>query len=163
MAGNSNREATTVVNEVCRRQSEGNDGDSVAREGSSNRNTVNDSTIDGDETLTKEVKNKGQTSKAEGDENFSNRNKFKKVNMPVFNGSDPDSWLFQADHYFQIHKLSDLEKLTVEVISFDGAALDWYRSQEHEPFLNWSNLKQRTVGSISIAKRRFHLWQICGD
>ncbi|TYK30578.1 transposon Tf2-1 polyprotein isoform X1 [Cucumis melo var. makuwa] len=55
------------------------------------------------------------------------RSKFKKVEMPVFDGTDPNSWLFRADRYFKIHNLSDSEKLTVAVISFDGPALDWYR------------------------------------
>lgn len=49
--------------------------------------------------------------------------------MPVFSGSDPDSWLFQVDRYFQIHKLTDSEKMTVMVISFNEPTLNWYRSQ----------------------------------
>ncbi|KAA0055926.1 transposon Tf2-1 polyprotein isoform X1 [Cucumis melo var. makuwa] len=72
-------------------------------------------------------------SKGEGkaeEEPTMDRSKFKKVEMPIFNGTDPDSWLFRADRYFKIHNLSDSEKLTVAVISFDGPALDWYRSQE---------------------------------
>ncbi|KAA0043596.1 transposon Tf2-1 polyprotein isoform X1 [Cucumis melo var. makuwa] len=44
------------------------------------------------------------------------RNKFKTVEMPIFNGVDLDSWLFQADRYFQIHKLTHSEQLTVAVI-----------------------------------------------
>ncbi|KAA0035415.1 peroxidase 64 [Cucumis melo var. makuwa] len=32
--------------------------------------------------------------KAESDENMGDRSKFKKVEMPVFTGEDPDSWLF---------------------------------------------------------------------
>ncbi|TYK17139.1 putative retroelement pol polyprotein [Cucumis melo var. makuwa] len=60
------------------------------------------------------------------------RNKFKKVEMLVFTGNDPNSWLFRADRYFQIHKLTDAEKMTVSVISFDGPALDWFRSQEQQ-------------------------------
>ncbi|KAA0042901.1 transposon Tf2-1 polyprotein isoform X1 [Cucumis melo var. makuwa] len=45
--------------------------------------------------------------------------------MPVFDGTDSDSCLFRADHYFKIHNLTDSEKLMVEMISFDGPALDW--------------------------------------
>ena len=47
------------------------------------------------------------------------RNKFKKVEMPVFNRNDPDSWLFRVDQYFQIHKLTESEKMTVSVINFE--------------------------------------------
>lgn len=36
--------------------------------------------------------------------------------------------------------------MTVVVISFDGAALDWYRVQEEqEPFADWWNLKERLL------------------
>ncbi|TYK28131.1 transposon Tf2-1 polyprotein isoform X1 [Cucumis melo var. makuwa] len=84
-------------------------------------------------------------SKGEGkaeEEPTMDQSKFKKVEMPIFNGTDPDSWLFRADRYFKIHNLSDSEKLTVAVISFDGPALDWYRSQEErEVFKGWQDLK----------------------
>ncbi|KAA0032861.1 transposon Tf2-1 polyprotein isoform X1 [Cucumis melo var. makuwa] len=74
------------------------------------------------------------------------RSKFKKVEMSVFDGTDPNSWLFRADRYFKIHNLSDSEKLTVGVISFDGPALDWYRSQEErEAFPGWDDLKQKML------------------
>ncbi|KAA0036991.1 ty3-gypsy retrotransposon protein [Cucumis melo var. makuwa] len=83
------------------------------------------------------------------------RSKFKKVEMPVFTGNDPDSWLFRADRYFQIHKLTDAEKMTVSIISFDGPALDWFRSQEQRnKFADWSNLKSRLLErfrSIQVA------------
>ncbi|TYK28635.1 transposon Tf2-1 polyprotein isoform X1 [Cucumis melo var. makuwa] len=51
--------------------------------------------------------------------------KFKKVEMPVFNGTNPNSWLLKAGRFFKIHDLPDSEKLTMAVISFDGPGLDW--------------------------------------
>lgn len=69
------------------------------------------------------------------DEGGSDLSKFKKVDMPVFSGTDLDSWLFCADRYFKIHRLSDEEKLTVAVISFESAALNWYcATEERELF-----------------------------
>lgn len=50
--------------------------------------------------------------------------KFKKVEMSIFYGINPDSWLFRAERYFQIHKLMEEEKMTVMVISFEAVALD---------------------------------------
>lgn len=83
--------------------------------------------------------------------------------MPVFSGSDPDSWLFRADVYFQIHKLTDLKKLIVEVVSFDGVASDSYRSQEErDPFKDWAELKQRLLVHFrSVRKVPFmdHSWR----
>ncbi|TYK27396.1 Transposon Tf2-6 polyprotein [Cucumis melo var. makuwa] len=66
--------------------------------------------------------------------------------MPVFNGEDLDSWLFHVERYFQIHKLTESENLLVSAISFDGPALNWYRSQEErDKFVSWSNLKERML------------------
>lgn len=59
------------------------------------------------------------------------RSKFKKVEMPMFAGQDLDSWLFQVERYFDIHKLSNSEKIVVAVINFDGIALAWYRWTEN--------------------------------
>lgn len=74
------------------------------------------------------------------------RSKFKKVEMSIFCGVDLDSWLFRADQYFHIHKLLESEKMTVALISFDGAVLDWYRAQEEQdPFVNWRNLKEHLL------------------
>ena len=66
--------------------------------------------------------------------------------MPVFNRTYSDSWLFQAERYFKIHKPIDSEKLTGAVISFDEPALDWYQLNDKlERFKNWENLKQRLL------------------
>ncbi|KAA0045301.1 transposon Tf2-1 polyprotein isoform X1 [Cucumis melo var. makuwa] len=82
--------------------------------------------------------------KSETDENYSDRNKFKKVEMLVFTGEDPDSWLFHAERYFQIHKLTESEKMLVSIVSFDGPVLNWFRSQEErDKFTSWTNLKER--------------------
>ena len=68
--------------------------------------------------------------------------KFKKVEMSIFYGINPDSWLFRAERYFQIHKLMEEEKMTVMVISFEAVALDQYRAKEdREPFSDWKALK----------------------
>lgn len=44
--------------------------------------------------------------KIENTDSSQDQNKFKKVDMPMFNGSDLDAWLFHADRYFNIHKLT---------------------------------------------------------
>ena len=80
------------------------------------------------------------------DASRSDRNKFKKVEMPIFNGDDPDSWLFCVEIYFQIHKLTEFKKLTVSTISYKGPTLNWYLSQEErEKFIDWANMKERLL------------------
>ncbi|KAA0059479.1 hypothetical protein IC582_002784 [Cucumis melo] len=82
----------------------------------------------------------------DGDDDFHDRNKFKKIEMPVFTGEDPDSWLFRAERYFQIHKLTESGKMLVSTVSFDGPTLNWYRSQEErDKFTSWSNMKERLL------------------
>ncbi|KAL0560207.1 hypothetical protein IC582_000607 [Cucumis melo] len=64
----------------------------------------------------------------------------------MFTGEDLDSWLFRAERYFQIHKLNESEKMLVSTISFDGPALNWYRSQEErDKFFSWIDLKERLL------------------
>ncbi|KAA0045922.1 transposon Tf2-1 polyprotein isoform X1 [Cucumis melo var. makuwa] len=66
--------------------------------------------------------------------------------MPVFVKNDPESWLFRAERYFQIHRLTESEKMKVSIISFDRATLDWYRSHEdRDLFVNWEDLKRRLI------------------
>ena len=51
-----------------------------------------------------------------------------------------------AERYFQIHKLTDFEKMTVATINFEGPVLNWYRSQEErDKFIDWANLKERLL------------------
>ena len=96
-------------------------------------------------STSKDYKGETKGGKNEGEDETSERNKFKKVEMPVFNGEDPDSWLFRAERYFQIHKLTDAEVL-VAMVSLEGPALNWYRAQEeHDKFTSWINLKDRLL------------------
>lgn len=46
---------------------------------------------------------------------------------PFFTGVNPDSWLFRAERYFEIHQLSEWEKITETIISFDEYVVDWYQ------------------------------------
>ncbi|KAA0032165.1 transposon Tf2-1 polyprotein isoform X1 [Cucumis melo var. makuwa] len=114
---------------------------SVTNKGKEKEATSSKSAVSGQSNS--DDRNEGKT---ETEEAAADRNKFKKVEMPVFAGEDLDSWLFRAERYFQIHKLSDSEKMLVSTISFDGPALNRYQSQEErEKFISWSNLKERLL------------------
>ena len=100
-----------------------------------------------------------KSNEREDDEKNHDQNKFKKVEMPVFNNEDLDLWLFRADRYFQIHKLTNSDKLIVATISFEGSALNWYRAQEErEKFTDWLNLKERLL----VRFRSVREGSICG-
>ena len=48
-----------------------------------------------------ELIEEAKVNEKEDDEKSNDRNKFKEVEMPVFIGRDPDSWLFRVDQYFK--------------------------------------------------------------
>lgn len=99
--------------------------------------------VEGSETTPDVLEGVGQQGKT--DQGQYDRSKFKKVEMPVFSGDDPDGWLFRAGRYFDIHRSTDSEKVTVAVISFDGDALSWYRweTRDGQEFVGWDDFKIR--------------------
>ncbi|TYK03081.1 ty3-gypsy retrotransposon protein [Cucumis melo var. makuwa] len=72
------------------------------------------------------------------------RIKFKKLEMPVFNSEDPEGWFYRAEHYFQMHLLSEREKLKIAVVSLEGRGLSWFRwAENRKRFRSWRELKER--------------------
>ncbi|KAA0044267.1 transposon Tf2-1 polyprotein isoform X1 [Cucumis melo var. makuwa] len=80
--------------------------DSVVAKGKKSEATSS-KTIDSDRNIG-ECQNE---KKSNIEDTSTNQSKFKKVKMSVFIGNDLDLWLFHADRYFQIHKLTESEKL----------------------------------------------------
>ena len=63
--------------------------------------------------------------------------------MPVFNGEDPDGWIYRAEHYFQMHLLNEQEKLKIAIVSMEGKGLGWIRWPENQKrFRSWKELKE---------------------
>lgn len=50
-----------------------------------------------------------------------------KMEMPFFDGSNPDGWIYKAERYFTLNQFSVDEKLDATVIILDKDALLWYR------------------------------------
>ncbi|KAL5578650.1 hypothetical protein UlMin_011092 [Ulmus minor] len=49
--------------------------------------------------------------------------RFRKLEMPIFDGSNPDGWILKAERYFSLNRLSNEEKLEAAIIAFEGEAL----------------------------------------
>lgn len=47
----------------------------------------------------------------------------RRVEMPTFNGENPDGWTFRAERYFAMNGLTENEKLDVAVVSLNEEAL----------------------------------------
>ncbi|KAL9444267.1 hypothetical protein AB3S75_017449 [Citrus x aurantiifolia] len=59
--------------------------------------------------------------------------RFRKLEMPQFDGSNPDGWILKAERYFSVHRLTNEEKLEAAIMAFEGDALLWYQ---------WENKKR---------------------
>ena len=52
------------------------------------------------------------------------RSKYKKLEMLLFTGVNPESWAYRAEHFFDINNLSEAEKVKVAVVSFGQEEVD---------------------------------------
>lgn len=46
----------------------------------------------------------------------------RKIDMPLFDGVNPDGWIIQAERYFAIYQLLNGEKIEAAVLSLSGDA-----------------------------------------
>ncbi|XP_021773532.1 uncharacterized protein LOC110737482 [Chenopodium quinoa] len=75
--------------------------------------------------------------------------KHRKLEMPLFDGSDPDNWTARAEMYYDFYKLTEKETMEVAVVAMDGAALKWFQwEQKRRPFYGWPDLKQRALSEF---------------
>lgn len=72
--------------------------------------------------------------------------RLRKMDLPVFDGSDPDGWLLRVERYFSIYGLTEGEMLEAVVIAMEGDALRWYQwEQKRRPIRLWADLKERIL------------------
>ncbi|KAJ0895862.1 putative nucleotidyltransferase, Ribonuclease H [Helianthus annuus] len=50
-----------------------------------------------------------------------------KINLPMFDGSNPLDWIFQAENYFTYYNIPENRRLSLSVFYFTGEALSWYK------------------------------------
>lgn len=66
----------------------------------------------------------------------------RKIDMPTFDGTDPDGWILQAERYFAIYGLINEEKVEAVVLSLSGDALAWFRwSDKQKSLTTWDEVK----------------------
>lgn len=81
------------------------------------------------------------------------KGKYKRLEMPIFKGQHPDSWVYRAKQFFEIHELTKEEKIKVAVIGFDHDSVDWYRwSHNQSPIESWAELKKRMFARFRSSK-----------
>ena len=66
----------------------------------------------------------------------------RKLEIPVFDGTDPDGWILRAERYFNLNRLNDEEKVEVTVISFEGDAIRWYQWESRRKAISrWEEMR----------------------
>ena len=101
---------------------------------------------------------KGDSSFNKGDDDFgkmkdnheeevnSDVSSFWKLDMPLFSGEDPIGWIFRAERYFKVNRVTEKEKLDAAVLCFENRALNWFQWREvRAPIKKWEELKQDLV------------------
>lgn len=68
--------------------------------------------------------------------------RYRKLDLPIFDGTNPDGWLLRAERYFSFYRLSEEEKLEAAVVGFDGDALLWYQwENRRRPIRRWEEMR----------------------
>ena len=70
----------------------------------------------------------------------------RRLEMPTFDGSNPDGWILKAERYFTLNHFSNDEKLEAAVIAFEGDALLWYQWEcKKRTMVLWEEMKLRLL------------------
>ena len=54
----------------------------------------------------------------------------RRLEMPIFEGWNPEGWIFCIEQFFQGHGMTEGEKLVAATISLDGEALAWFQCED---------------------------------
>lgn len=73
----------------------------------------------------------------------------KKLELPEFEGKNPDDWIFRVEKCFKVNQTDEDEKLSLAMACMVGCAVTWLRMiQDRDEFLDWRDFKMKL-------KRRF--------
>lgn len=68
--------------------------------------------------------------------------RIKKLDLPLFDGTNPDGWIMRAERYFSFYRLPEDEKLEAAVVSLEGDALLLYQwEHKRRPLRRWEEMK----------------------
>lgn len=91
--------------------------------------------------------------------------------MPIFNGDNPDGWVFRAHRYFHMNQFSSWEKVEAVVVYFERETLAWCQWKDsRQPMRSWEDLKVQLLerfrppqeGTIlaTIVAPKVELWKL---
>ncbi|CAI9294236.1 unnamed protein product [Lactuca saligna] len=87
-----------------------------------------------------------------------------KITLPLFDGSNPLDWIFQADNYFTFYQVPPTQRVTVTTFYFTGDALSWYKHLAQNDLLgSWTHFKRELelrFGSSSYENHEATLFKL---
>ncbi|KAH0778523.1 hypothetical protein KY290_004950 [Solanum tuberosum] len=74
------------------------------------------------------------------------RHKPASIELVRFHGVNPESWVFQAECYFEFYGITKDHKLTLASFYLDGDALEWYRWLGcNKQLVNWEHFAEKLL------------------
>lgn len=68
--------------------------------------------------------------------------RYKKLDMPIFEGTE-DGWVLRMDRYFAFYKMTEVERMEAVVVAMEGDALRWFQwENKRRPIRVWAELKE---------------------
>ena len=84
------------------------------------------------------------------DKNFSLS---RRMEIPLFDGTEAESWVLRIDQYFEIGDFTEEDKMRAVRLCFTGEALSWYRwERNRNPFECWEQIKSRILKQFSTVR-----------
>ncbi|KAK9070431.1 hypothetical protein SSX86_010833 [Deinandra increscens subsp. villosa] len=66
-----------------------------------------------------------------------------KISLPLFDGTNPLDWIFQADNFFNYYQTPIAQRISLSVFYFTGDALSWYKHLATNEMLGtWATFKR---------------------
>lgn len=69
--------------------------------------------------------------------------RFKKLDLPMFDGENPDGWILRAERFFNFYKLAEEEQVEAAIVALEGDALLWFQWENNRrPIRGWDEMKR---------------------
>ncbi|XP_023760992.1 uncharacterized protein LOC111909400 [Lactuca sativa] len=77
--------------------------------------------------------------------------KERKLDLPTFDGNDPEDWILRAEHHFDLNHLTNEERLEAAAIAFEGDAIRWFQwESKRSPMIEWEDMKLKLLKHFGI-------------
>ena len=86
-----------------------------------------------------------------------------KINMRTFDGKDPITWIFQMEQLLDIHKVSNLQKVTTTSFYLDPQRFVWYQCLcvcKKNSIISWFIFREELISHHNDVKSTFFFTQL---